>query len=122
MLALRALSHFEGDLLAFLQRLEAAHVDCGEVREQIFAIHLGKRQQNPEGFDLTQLAEASDGFSGAEIEQAVVSALYSAAAQEQPLDNLHLLQELADTSPLSVVMAENLQQLRAWAADRTVPA
>jgi SpoVK/Ycf46/Vps4 family AAA+-type ATPase len=103
---------------------EIFFVDLPEskVREQIFAIHLGKRQQNPEGFDLTQLAEASDGFSGAEIEQAVVSALYSAAAQEQPLDNLHLLQELADTSPLSVVMAENLQQLRAWAADRTVPA
>ncbi len=93
-----------------------------EVRQQIFAIHLRKRQQTPEHFDLAELARESDGFSGAEIEQAIVSALYLARAQNQPLANQHLLTELGQTRPLSVVMAEKITALRQWASTRTVPA
>ncbi len=93
-----------------------------EVRRVIFQIHLGKRGQDPEGFDLDELAARSEGFTGAEIEQAVVSSLYTAHAREEELSSDHLLEELAKTRPLSVVMAEKIAHLRAWAAERTVSA
>lgn len=92
------------------------------IRRDIFAIHLRKRLQNPDLFELDLLARASDGFSGAEIEQAIVSGLYRCAAENLELDNQHILHEIAVTRPLSVVMAEKLAQLRLWATDRTVPA
>lgn len=92
------------------------------VRREIFDIHLRRRNQAPSGFDLELLTGASEGFTGAEIEQAIVSALYAAQAQENRLDTQHLLQELERTRPLSVVMAEQLAQLREWAAARTVSA
>ncbi len=92
------------------------------VREDIFAIHLRKRQRNPSGFDLAALAAAAEEFSGAEIEQAVVAALYLAREQRVELDTQHLLAELARTRPLARVMVEKVSALRAWAAERTVPA
>ncbi len=91
-------------------------------RLKIFDIHLRKRNQQPHDFDLTHLAQQSDGFSGAEIEQAVVAGLYLAREQDTPLNSDHLLTELAQTRPLSVIMAEPLAALRHWAAERTVPA
>lgn len=91
-------------------------------RVQIFDIHLRKRGYPPHNFELTELAAHSEGFSGAEIEQAVVAGLYLAREQRQALNTTHLLTELAQTRPLSVVMAEPLARLRAWAAERTVPA
>jgi SpoVK/Ycf46/Vps4 family AAA+-type ATPase len=91
-------------------------------RQAIFDIHLKKRGLRPEDFDPGELAHNSEGFSGAEIEQAVVSGLYLAREQGQPLATHHLLTELAATRPLSVVMAEQLGALRDWAAERTVPA
>ncbi|GMQ84069.1 MAG: AAA family ATPase [Gammaproteobacteria bacterium] len=91
-------------------------------RIQIFDIHLRKRGQQVHAFNLVQLAGQSEGFSGAEIEQAVVAALYLAHEQNAALDNEHLLAELAQTRPLSVVMAERLRELRDWARDRTVSA
>ncbi len=93
-----------------------------KIREEIFHIHLRKRNLAPSGFDLDRLAEASEGFSGAEIEQAIVSSLYSAQAQEKAVDTNLILEEIGLTRPLSVVMAEKIQQLRLWAAERTVPA
>ena len=93
-----------------------------EVRWTIFRIHLEKRELNAEEFDLGVLIEASDGFSGAEIEQAVVSALYSAHALNEKMNTQHLLHELKSTRPLSIVMAEQINQLRDWASERTVPA
>ncbi len=93
-----------------------------EVRQEIFRIHLEKRDLPPEQFDLPRLAEACEGFSGAEIEQAVVAGLYLAREHDAKLTTEHLLTELAETRPLSVVMRENLDRLRAWAQDRTVPA
>jgi len=91
-------------------------------RAEIFAIHLARRELRAAGFDLDALAGASEGFSGAEIEQAVVSALYEAHATKQPLDQGLLLAEVGRTRPLSVVVAERVAALREWAADRTVPA
>ncbi|HHJ16638.1 MAG TPA: AAA family ATPase [Gammaproteobacteria bacterium] len=103
---------------------EIFFVDLPDIttRVQIFEIHLRKRDRQPHQFDLLQLAGASDGFSGAEIEQAVVAALYLAKEQNSELGTDHLLTELRQTRPLSVVMAERLQALRDWARDRTVSA
>jgi len=94
----------------------------GEVRIRILQIHLAIRGQSSDSFDLRQVAKASRGFSGAEIEQAIVSALYAAHAQGVTLDTAHLLQEIAKTRPLSVVMAERIATLRQWASGRTVSA
>ncbi|MES2819484.1 MAG: AAA family ATPase [Pseudomonadota bacterium] len=92
------------------------------VRADIFRIHLERRELDPSAFDLAQLASASQGFSGAEIEQVVVSALYAGQAQQQAVDQQLLMQNIQCTSPLSVVMAEDLSALRAWAKGRTVSA
>ena len=92
------------------------------VRAEIFRIHLARRGLDPKQFDLARLAVASDGFTGAGIEQAVVSARYAARAEERAPDTEVLLAELASTQPLSVVMAERIAELRAWARERTVPA
>ena len=92
------------------------------VREIIFRIHLQKRHQDAERFDLPTLAEHSDGFTGAEIEQAVVAGLYSASAAGTVLDQTMLEAELAATVPLSVTMAEPLARLRHWCQSRAVSA
>jgi SpoVK/Ycf46/Vps4 family AAA+-type ATPase len=92
------------------------------VREQILAIHLKRRKLDPAQFDLLALAAASGGFSGAELEQAIVSALYEAHAEKAPLSTAHVLSELARTRPISTVMAEKVAALRAWASERAVPA
>ena len=91
-------------------------------RADIFRIHLKKRKLDPAKFDLSQLAVAADGFSGAEIEQSIVAAIYEALATKQPLATQLLLAEIAHTRPLSVVMAEKVEGLRQWAAGRTVRA
>ncbi|WP_126456291.1 AAA family ATPase [Sulfuriflexus mobilis] len=91
-----------------------------EARQTIFTVHMKRRGITPEEFDLPLLVSQSEGFSGAEIEQAIVAALYAAHAQAQTLRNQHLLDELQQTRPLSVVMAEPIARLRSWAADRTV--
>ncbi len=91
-------------------------------RVEILSIHLGKRGLDPEAFDLHRLAAASEGFSGAELEQAIVSALYAAHAVGQRAESSHLLAELERTRPLAVVMAERVRALREWARERTVPA
>ena len=92
-----------------------------EVRASIFAIHLKNRDLDPKSYDVLQLSEATNGFSGAEIEQAVVSAYYSAHAQNVGLAMAHILNEIKQTRPLSIVMAEKIAYLKNWAADRTVP-
>ena len=90
-------------------------------RAEIFRIHLARRDQNPANFDLQSIAAKADGFSGSEIEQAIVSGLYAAHAQSETLSTKHILQELTLTRPLSVVMHEQIAQLRQWADGRTVP-
>lgn len=103
---------------------EIFFVDLPEqlVRKDIFAIHLQKRNCAVASFNLEQLADATHGFSGSEIEQAIIAALYSAGAEGKPLATDILLREIAATSPLSVVMAEQITRLRVWAEDRTIPA
>ena len=91
-------------------------------RREIFRIHLNKRGQDAAQFDLDRLAALTDGYSGAEIEQAVICSLYEAHAHGRSPDADLVAAEIARTRPLSVVMAERIAYLRAWAADRTVKA
>jgi SpoVK/Ycf46/Vps4 family AAA+-type ATPase len=90
------------------------------VRATILSIHLTRRSQRPGEFDIEALAEAMQGFSGAEIEQAVVSSLYAAHAMNQRLATAHIRREIDQTKPLSTVMNERISSLRAWANGRTV--
>jgi SpoVK/Ycf46/Vps4 family AAA+-type ATPase len=91
-------------------------------RQEIFRIHLSRRGLDAESFDRKLLSDASDGFSGAEIEQAVVSALYRARSASQETTTELIVDEIAKTSPLSKVMAEKIASLRQWAEGRTVRA
>ncbi len=93
-----------------------------EARRAIFRIHLGRRNQDPGDFDLDALAAGTDGFTGAEIEQVIISALYSAFATDGTVTTRSLLDEAGRTSPLSVVAAERIARLRTWAEGRTVRA
>ena len=89
-------------------------------RKQIFAIQLTKRKRNPADYDLDRVAAAAKGFSGAEIESAVQTALYAAFALKRELSNEDLLTALSSTVPLSITRAEEIATLRNWAKDRAV--
>ncbi|MCC6421954.1 MAG: AAA family ATPase [Phycisphaerales bacterium] len=93
-----------------------------EARKDIFAIHLRMRKRDPQKFDLAGLAAAADGFSGAEIEQAIISALHQAYAQKSELNNSLILKAMEQSPPLSVTMAEKVQALRDWASGRCLGA
>jgi ATP-dependent 26S proteasome regulatory subunit len=93
-----------------------------EEREEIFSIHLRKRGRNPEEFDLDDLAEESAGFSGAEIEQAAISALYTAFEQDRELTTDDIQTALKQTVPLSITMREDIGMVRRWAKGRARPA
>jgi len=93
-----------------------------ETREKILAIHLRKRRHDPDQFDLRALAQATDGYSGAEIEQGIISALHGCFADRAELTTERVLAALAQSPPLSVTMREKVEALRAWAAGRCVPA
>jgi SpoVK/Ycf46/Vps4 family AAA+-type ATPase len=93
-----------------------------DTRTEILAIHAAKRGITLDPATLGALARACDGYSGAEIEQAIVATLYSAHAQHVAPSATLLGAEIAATRPLAVVMAEKIAELRAWAEDRTVPA
>jgi len=91
-------------------------------RAAILAIHARKRSVSLSPQQVLALAKRSAGFSGAELEQAIVASLYSARANGQPVTAASIAQELQATKPLSVVMAEKIEALREWARERTVPA
>lgn len=91
-----------------------------EERQAIWTIHLNLRKQDTTKFDLRKVVSASDGFSGSEIEQAVVAALYRALYQKTPLTTDLLIEELTHTIPLSVTRREDIDQLRTMAEGRFV--
>jgi SpoVK/Ycf46/Vps4 family AAA+-type ATPase len=93
-----------------------------EERQQIFNIHLSKRRRDITRFDLEQLAKVSDGFSGAEIEQALVAAMYEAFAQDREFTQLDIIAAIKATLPLSRTMTEQVTALRDWARQRARPA
>jgi SpoVK/Ycf46/Vps4 family AAA+-type ATPase len=91
-------------------------------RKQIFGIHLARRKRNPAEFDLDRVAVAAKGYSGAEIDAAVQTALYAAFSCKQNVSTQGLLDALKATVPLSTTRSEEIQALRAWAKLRAVPA
>jgi hypothetical protein len=93
-----------------------------KVRREIFTIHLRKRKRDPGKFDLGALARASVGYSGSEIEQAVVSALHEAYSEKSGLTTDLILSAIRNSPPISVTLAERVQSLRTWAEGRCVPA
>jgi SpoVK/Ycf46/Vps4 family AAA+-type ATPase len=92
------------------------------VRAEVLRIHAAKRSLVLTEDHIQKLVEACEGFSGAEVEQAIVSALYVAHANDTTVSAAHVLNELRATRPLSVVMADRIAALREWAAERTVAA
>lgn len=93
-----------------------------ETRAAIFEIHLRKRKRDPASFDIPALAAASDGFSGAEIEQAVVAGMHDAFGARRSLRSEDILAALRESPPLSVTMRERVDRLRDWARGRCVAA
>lgn len=93
-----------------------------EERRRIFEVHIRRRGRDPKRFDLDALASATQGFSGAEIEAAVVGALYRAYAAGTDLTTELVLDEVGATLPVSRSRAEDVERLRAWARTHAVPA
>jgi SpoVK/Ycf46/Vps4 family AAA+-type ATPase len=93
-----------------------------EERQEIFKIHLHKRRREIDRFDIEQLAKVSDGFSGAEIEQAIIAAMYDAFAQDREFTQLDIIAAIKATLPLSKTMTEQVTALRDWARQRARPA
>jgi SpoVK/Ycf46/Vps4 family AAA+-type ATPase len=91
-------------------------------REAIFKIHLSKRRRELDRFDTEQLAKIADGFSGAEIEQALIAAMYDAFAQDREFTQLDIIAAIKATLPLSRTMTEQVTALRDWARQRARPA
>ncbi|MBN1974253.1 MAG: AAA family ATPase [Sedimentisphaerales bacterium] len=87
-------------------------------RKEIFKVHLTKRKMNPEEFNIDELSYASSGFSGAEIEEAIVSAMFDSFYQKEKLSLGRLIDSIRQAVPLSKTMSEDIEQLRKWANDR----
>ena len=93
-----------------------------EERREVFAIHLAKRGRDPQRFDLVTLSREAEGFSGAEIEQVVISGLYDAFESGQELETRDLRRNIADTVPLSQTMKTQIKALQDWACTHARPA
>jgi ATP-dependent 26S proteasome regulatory subunit len=89
-----------------------------EERGEIFRIHLAKRDRDPRNFDIDRLVAASVDFSGAEIEEAIISALYDVFYLKQELATNPILATLGQTVPLAKTMAEKISSQRNWAVGR----
>jgi ATP-dependent 26S proteasome regulatory subunit len=91
-------------------------------RKEIFRVHLLKRKMNPETYDLDILSQASVGYSGAEIEEAIISAMFDAFYEKGKLSTERITASLKQTVPLSKTMSEEIDKLRNWAEGRARPA
>lgn len=87
-------------------------------RRQIFEIHLAKRARDPAKFELERLAGISEGFSGAEIEEAIISALYDAFYLGREVETADVHKSIKESVPLSKTMSEKISGLRGWAHGR----
>jgi SpoVK/Ycf46/Vps4 family AAA+-type ATPase len=91
-------------------------------RIEIFKIHLARRGVDASGFRLEQLTSFTNGWTGAEIEQCVVSALTKAQLEDRALAEQDLIQTAVKLVPLSRTMKEQITHIRDWAFERAVPA
>src|SRR5438105_3783797 len=91
-------------------------------RSEIWRIHIARRRRDPRSFDLAELAQRTEGFSGAEIEQAVIAGLHLAFAEGKDLEQRHLVRAALDTIPFATTMGEEIARSREWAKTRARPA
>jgi SpoVK/Ycf46/Vps4 family AAA+-type ATPase len=91
-------------------------------RHEIWRIHIAQRRRDPRAFDVAALADRSEGFSGAEIEQAVIAGLHLAFAEGKDLEQRHVLRAVEDTIPFATTMGEEIARTREWAKTRARPA
>lgn len=87
-------------------------------RKEIFKVHLSKRKMDPSKFDLDSLARTSVGYSGAEIEEAIVNGMFNVFYEKTELITKRLLESIQQTVPLSKTMSEDIDALRKWASGR----
>ncbi len=118
------ISHLPPELLRKGRLDEIFFVDLPteEERQEILTIHLKRRKRDPAAFNIEQLARACDGFSGAEIEQAVISGLFDAFSDNGELTDEIMLASVNETVPLSKTMSEELERMRTWVQGRARPA
>ena len=90
-------------------------------RQEILDIHLRKRRRDPEKFDMRALRHACKGYSGAEIEQAIVSAMHDSFFEDREVETRDILKSFQEQVPLSTTMRERIEDLRGWARDRARP-
>ncbi|MCC7083402.1 MAG: AAA family ATPase [Pirellulales bacterium] len=114
------ISHLPPELLRKGRLDEIFFVDLPNEQERrdVFYIHLARRGRDPREFDLALLSQASDGFNGAEIEEAIVSALFDAFSKQVKLNTEIIEASVRETVPLSRTMSEDLERLRSWASGR----
>ena len=91
-------------------------------RQTIFEIHIRRRRRDPKAFDTWELAEATEKFSGAEIEQAVIDGMFLSFADDREVATRDILHSVRETVPLAVTMDQSIKELKEWARDRTRPA
>jgi len=91
-------------------------------RLEIFGIHLERRGADSSALGIERLVGLSEGWTGAEVEQCVVSAITTARLGERALAFDDLMRSAARIIPLSKTMKEKVTQLRNWARDRAAPA
>ena len=103
---------------------EIFFVDLPNAKErgEILKIHLSKKGRDQTPFNLGELAAATDGYSGAELEDIIISGMYNAFAEKRELSQADLVKAVNTTIPLSKTMAEKIGALRSWARNRAVPA
>ncbi len=89
-------------------------------KREIFKIHISKRGLNLADFDVKLLAEAAIGFSGAEIEQAVISAFYRASSKGEQINTVHIVTQIQLTRPISVIKGDTIHYIRNWAKERSI--
>jgi SpoVK/Ycf46/Vps4 family AAA+-type ATPase len=87
-------------------------------RKEIFRVHLSKRKMNPNEFNLDTLSQAAAGYSGAEIEEAIISAMFDAFYEKEKLTTERVVESLKQAVPLSKTMSEDIDELRKWADGR----
>ncbi len=87
-------------------------------RKEIFEIHLRKKKRDPKDFDLDRLAEVTRGFSGSEIEQAVLDSMYDAFDKDVDINTEIIEKAIGNTIPLSTTMKEKIDGIREWSKTR----
>ncbi|MDD3040452.1 AAA family ATPase [Bacteroides sp.] len=87
-------------------------------REEIFKIHITRRNREVENFDLKKLAKETSGYTGSEIEQVIISGLFRAFSKNEDINTQILLEAAEETSPLSDTMKEDIMAMRDWGKAR----